>query len=315
MHSSTCTTLQKRTSTFIELNISIILSTIQILARKGDPTHLFPFTKAQLEFWFTSWMCWTLKKQGIAPIIASHIAAFQPFRYDYSLLHYCNTIISIPFQFSSPTFLLPAHHAMKQWTRQAIASLHEPPRERNVLKQIVKSYHIDTKLLDGFLQPRVGLLDLDDGTMTFLDENPPSGRSKLIFDWSSGWLSNIAYNCLSSFVSHTDAIGLLGIGKMHVLSQKQFETVLQPHLVEFDSVLDIGKFPFAFRAYLLGAGDGEVTEKIAPLFSSVCTTEVSASMVSSLRNKGFMLFFQNILLTIQVLPNWIPKFPSRTVKA
>jgi hypothetical protein len=50
-----------------------------------------------------------------------------------------------------------------------------------------------------------------------------------------------AYSCLSYLMSHTDAIGYLGIGKMHVLSPAQFSFLVEPYLDRFEALLDIGK--------------------------------------------------------------------------
>lgn len=74
------------------------------------------------------------------------------------------------------------------------------------------------------------------------------------------------------------ANGLIGRGRMFVYSTAQFKQLLdfepdQPYPLE--SLLDIG------------AGDGAVTERMAPLFSKVYATEMSAIMQWRLSSSGF----------------------------
>jgi len=78
-------------------------------------------------------------------------------------------------------------------------------------------------------------------------------------------------------MSFTDAIGYMGIGKMHVLSHNQVNILLKDYLPSSSSrsLLDIG------------AGSGEVTQKLSSLFSNIITTEVSFQMAKALQNKGY----------------------------
>ncbi|CAJ1010566.1 putative DREV methyltransferase/Methyltransferase domain containing protein [Leishmania naiffi] len=90
---------------------------------------------------------------------------------------------------------------------------------------------------------------------------------------------------LSLFFSRTTAHGVVGRGTMFVYSTEQIRRLLRPPQTpptsplpqdfQFDSLLDIG------------AGDGGVTSKIAPLFKTVYTTEFSASMRWRLRRRGY----------------------------
>eukprot|EP01127_Copromyxa_protea_P001956 TRINITY_DN11858_c0_g1_i1.p1 TRINITY_DN11858_c0_g1~~TRINITY_DN11858_c0_g1_i1.p1 ORF type:complete len:302 (+),score=68.19 TRINITY_DN11858_c0_g1_i1:2-907(+) len=151
---------------------------------------------------------------------------------------------------------------MKTWTRAAINSVQAQVNEEE--DELEHAYDIVPERLDPELQHKVHVLAQDEGTWQFLQENPPSG-----------YIMGMAYSTLIKLVPHTDALGILGIGKMHVLSSEHFSSIVTPHLKNFDRVLDIG------------AGDGSVTQKMAPYFSEVFTTEVSGSMVTSLQSKGF----------------------------
>lgn len=65
---------------------------------------------------------------------------------------------------------------------------------------------------------------------------------------------------------------------MHIFSTEQIEHLLRKslyHLNASGKLLDIG------------AGDGNVTKELAPLFSSVCTTEMSSHMIGRLQQRGF----------------------------
>jgi len=104
----------------------------------------------------------------------------------------------------------------------------------------------------------------DDGTVDFLMANTPTTY------WQS-W----KFYLLLFVWSRTDVLGYLDIGRMHVLSKSQARKLLSPHLKEFGSLLD------------LGAGSGDVTDCIAPLFDKVTTTEISKSMLQSLKLKGY----------------------------
>ncbi|KPA83120.1 putative mitochondrial DREV methyltransferase [Leptomonas pyrrhocoris] len=90
---------------------------------------------------------------------------------------------------------------------------------------------------------------------------------------------------LSLFLSRTTAHGLVGRGGMFVYSNEQVRTLLRPPHTpasaplppsfQWDTLLDIG------------AGDGGVTARMAPLFRKVYATEFSASMRWRLRRRGY----------------------------
>lgn len=82
-----------------------------------------------------------------------------------------------------------------------------------------------------------------------------------------------AASLLRSSMSLTDANGVLGRGELHVLSQPQATLLLGD--AAGGVLLDVG------------AGDGSVTSRLAPLFAAVVATEVSAPMLRRLRARGF----------------------------
>lgn len=65
---------------------------------------------------------------------------------------------------------------MKHWTRQAVASIHtlNEPQE-DVFVRIAREYRIDVSLLEASLQDKVKVLELDQGTIDFVNQNPPTG--------------------------------------------------------------------------------------------------------------------------------------------
>eukprot|EP00299_Pterocystis_sp_00344_P007876 c2754_g1_i2.p1 GENE.c2754_g1_i2~~c2754_g1_i2.p1 ORF type:complete len:265 (+),score=47.50 c2754_g1_i2:236-1030(+) len=91
-----------------------------------------------------------------------------------------------------------------------------------------------------------------------------------------GWydmFATVTAHVLKKFMSVTDTNAFLGRGQMFVFSQMQFRRFL-PGSTNFGSLLDIG------------AGDGEVTLKMSPLFKQVVTTEVATHMCRRLNSKG-----------------------------
>ncbi len=88
------------------------------------------------------------------------------------------------------------------------------------------------------------------------------------------------HRLLRSYFSDFDVNGMLGIYPMHVLSTEQWRFLLEaagtgPHDEPRGRLLDVG------------AGSGDVTVQLAPLFERVVTTELSRSMAYRLRRRGF----------------------------
>ena len=91
---------------------------------------------------------------------------------------------------------------------------------------------------------------------------------------------SLASPLLQTMMSRTDANAMLGRGQMHVITTAQVRSLLgswadKPGGCPPRRMLDVG------------AGDGNVTEKLAPLVDDVLTTEVSTHMVRRLRSRGF----------------------------
>lgn len=96
-----------------------------------------------------------------------------------------------------------------------------------------------------------------------------------------GWAMTRLHRGLRSVLSDFDINGILGTYPMHVLGTQQFRFL-------FDAVENSSDGPVS-RSRLLdvGAGNGDVTGELAPLFDSVSTTEVSGPMCRRLRRRGF----------------------------
>ncbi len=86
-----------------------------------------------------------------------------------------------------------------------------------------------------------------------------------------GHLVTWLHRSLRGFLSDFDINGLLGVYPMHILGTEQWE-----HLLGRGSrLLDVG------------AGNGDVTVQLAPLFDEVRVTETSKQMAKRLRKRGY----------------------------
>lgn len=146
------------------------------------------------------------------------------------------------------------------------------------LEQLDKTkwYSINPEeITDDFLRQSFVQSDLDADTREFLDQSTEK----------SSWLGTqicyaVARLFLGWFLTQTTLNGLLGRGTMFVFSMSQFLRLMRieadpPSLPLFGSLLDVG------------AGDGNVTAAIAPLFRRVDVTEKSPSMRRVLSRRGF----------------------------
>jgi len=91
-----------------------------------------------------------------------------------------------------------------------------------------------------------------------------------------GWARTLALAVLRRFVSDYDAYGRLGMYEMHLASTAQFRRLL-PDLDEGARLLDVG------------AGAGDVTACLAPLFREVVVTESSRVLRAQLASRGHRL--------------------------
>ena len=149
-------------------------------------------------------------------------------------------------------------------------------------------YEVDTSQLDATspgLSERWAPLSADAETQDFLDSCKPS------------WIMSFLASILRLFLSVTDTNGLLSRGSMFVLSSQQAGELIGLPVREARSS---GRTNL--RLLDVGAGDGEVTKKLAYLFDEVHTTEVSPWMARNLRAKGY-----NTTVTAFIGPDVFPE--------
>jgi SAM-dependent methyltransferase len=118
--------------------------------------------------------------------------------------------------------------------------------------------HLPPQLADRFVP-----LDCDPATLAFVREAP---------DRRHGWWLTHAQSLLSGLLGDFNANGLLETYPMHLLSTEQWSQLL-------------GHRPGG-RLLDVGAGSGDVTASLAPLFDEVVTTESSWAMARRLRRRG-----------------------------
>ena len=124
-------------------------------------------------------------------------------------------------------------------------------------------YACDLGRLPTGLADRFVALDSDPTTRAFVREAPHRRH---------GWLLTQAQVLLSSLLGDFEANGLLGTYPMHLLSTGQWRELL-------------GGRPGG-RLLDIGAGSGDVTTELVPLFDEVETTESSWAMARRLRRRG-----------------------------
>jgi len=94
-----------------------------------------------------------------------------------------------------------------------------------------------------------------------------------------------AHRLLRGYLSDFDINGLLNIYPMHVLGTEQWRYLLEQAPLERAE---------GARLLDVGAGNGDVTHALAPLFERVATTEMSRAMAFRLRRRGFACFRQDV---------------------
>ena len=124
-------------------------------------------------------------------------------------------------------------------------------------------YTCDLNRLPPELRDRFVALDADPATRAFLEALPQRRHGRLF---------TVAQLLLCQLVSDFDANGLLGTYPMHLLSTAQWQALLGER--PGGSLLDVG------------AGSGDITEQLAPLFDRISTTETSWGMARRLRQRG-----------------------------
>lgn len=125
-------------------------------------------------------------------------------------------------------------------------------------------YDVDTAHLPPALAERFVRLRPDEGIASW---------QKRAAEQRAGSLRTVVHRFLRNFyLSDFDTNGLLRMYPMHLLSRKQFQSLVPD---AGGSLLDVG------------AGSGDVTAELAPLFERIDTTEVSRMMARRLRERGF----------------------------
>ena len=144
--------------------------------------------------------------------------------------------------------------------------------------RLARYYAVDPVLFEATAPALIDVyapLAADDETQTFLDSCQPS------------FIMSFLATILRLFLSVTDTNGLLRRGSMFVLSSGHARELLEGPLREAREAAHDGGGGGRLRLLDIGAGDGEVTAKLAPLFDEVHATEVSPYMASRLRGKGY----------------------------
>jgi len=93
------------------------------------------------------------------------------------------------------------------------------------------------------------------------------------------------HRVLRGYLSDFDINGLLNVYPMHVLGTEQWRYLLDQAPLEQAQ---------GARLLDVGAGSGDVTHALAPLFDAVVTTELSRAMAYRLRRRGFACFRQDV---------------------
>ncbi|CAH8647671.1 unnamed protein product [Heterobilharzia americana] len=134
-------------------------------------------------------------------------------------------------------------------------------------------YDYHAQYLDSEFQEKFIRCKQDEETCAFLENCFTKS------DWLlTHFCHAIAKAVLTWFMTSTSINGLLGRGSMFVFSSSQFLRLLDVRDdFKSDSLLD------------LGAGDGNVTMKMAPYFNSVYVTEISPVMRWRLSKHGFII--------------------------
>ncbi len=125
-------------------------------------------------------------------------------------------------------------------------------------------YRCDRSALPEHLRARFIELDFDDEAQRFVVESLAAPH---------GSLRTGLYRMLQRVLSDYDAYGLLGMYPMHLLSTAQLERLLDDHVG--GTLLDVG------------AGDGGITARAAPLFERVAATEASRMLARRLRTRRY----------------------------
>ncbi|CAH1155318.1 unnamed protein product [Phaedon cochleariae] len=154
-------------------------------------------------------------------------------------------------------------------------ALYRKEKHDEYLSQFDKAewYKCDLTEMPDTLASKFVQLEVDQDTLDFLDQS----------ERKSDWIPTQIWHTLAKaflgwFMTQTSINGWLQRGSMFVVSQSQLRNLLRvDDDWRSDELLD------------LGAGDGEVTAHLAPLFRKVYATEVSGTMRGLLQKRGYEL--------------------------
>jgi SAM-dependent methyltransferase len=145
---------------------------------------------------------------------------------------------------------------------------------RSVIASSPTWYQIDHCRLSEELLSRFVPSDCDAETEAFLSQ---------VASCRAGKVRSLLHRLLGTVLSEFDTSGLLGTHGMHLLSEANAERLL-------------GR-PRGGRLLDVGAGSGDVTARLRPLFEQVVVTEVSARMISRLRRAGYLVHACDVAAT------------------
>jgi len=155
---------------------------------------------------------------------------------------------------------------------------------------LARHYHLNPLHLPKYLHPYIKPLYADEETGLFLNSCKPR------------WLVDTAADFLRSCFSVTDVNGMLGRGQMFVLSKAQVRDLLGGAMEAAREAQLGGEGPPQPLALLdVGAGDGEVTTRLATVVDCVTATEVSWAMARRLRSRGYSVS-EGPLITREAFP-------------
>jgi SAM-dependent methyltransferase len=133
------------------------------------------------------------------------------------------------------------------------------PYRDQLLHFDVERDRLSTTLRDRFVE-----LELDAEGRAFIDR---------CLDHPHGRVAQTLHRALTPLLSDFDVNGILGTHPLFLCSTEQWQRLLGPG--SLGRLLDVG------------AGSGDVTATLAPLFSEVRTTEASWAMARRLQRRGF----------------------------
>ncbi len=109
-----------------------------------------------------------------------------------------------------------------------------------------------------------------------------------------GTFTTWIHRLMRGFWSDFDINGILGTYPMHVLSRAQWETLFDTARASADQSSLLAHNDEFGRLLDIGAGRGDATEELAPLFAQVTVTETSKHMARRLRSMGFECLAEDI---------------------